>query len=91
MSKLTIYDGWCGNEAEGAWPIGSIVTKTRNRPGDSHRVGAKAKVLGSMGPLNSAALDEGGEAIGDYFYMLEWEDMPGVPVACLSGVLELSQ
>jgi len=56
-------------QAEGAWPNGTRVFKTIYKESDAHQVGAKATVVGSLGPAN-----------GIYGYFVEWDDMPGIPV-----------
>jgi hypothetical protein len=62
-------------EAPGALRNGTRVEKTDYRLTDTHHVGAKARVLGSLGPLPEW---EGLKNVFGYF--VEWEDMPGVPV-----------
>lgn len=52
-------------EAPGAWPNGSRVVKAAYEPGDRHRVGALATVIGSVGPF-----------LGLYGYFVEWDDDP---------------
>jgi hypothetical protein len=60
--------------AEGALPNGTRVEKTRSKPGDTHTDGAKATVLGSMGPIEF----EGDARVFGYF--VTWDELPGVPV-----------
>lgn len=56
-------------EAPGAWPNGTRIVKMDRRPGDTHAVGAQARVIGS-----ACAPD------GEYGYFVEWDDAPGIPV-----------
>lgn len=63
-------------QAAGAFLNGSRVKKSRNDPGDTHTVGDCATVLASNGPIN-----------GEYFYFVEWDDLPGVPVGIRGGKL----
>jgi ribosomal protein S27AE len=60
-------------EAPGAHPNGSIVEKSVQEPGDAHPIGARARVLGSVGPVEDGTIG----------YFVEWKDMPGI--ACLVG------
>lgn len=48
--------------------------KTLSEDGDTHGDGARAKVVGSIGPLNDPGLP------APYAYFVEWLDLPGVPV-----------
>lgn len=57
-------------QAEGAWPNGSRVIKTRDEPEDAHAPGAGATILSSIGPDPET---------GIYGYFVEWDDMPGIP------------
>ncbi len=60
------------DQAEGAIPNGTLVAKVNSEEGDTHGDGARAKVLGSIGPV--AGLPD------PYAYFVEWLDLPGVPV-----------
>lgn len=65
--------GFTRNEAPGALRNGTRVEKIECVENDIHQVGAKAIVLGSLGPI---------EFKGDpkmYGYFVEWDDLPGVP------------
>jgi len=64
-------------EAPGAWPKGTRVRKSRDDPGDTHRVGDEAFVLSSVGPMDDM-----------YLYFVIWDDMPLVPVGIRSDKLE---
>lgn len=57
------------DEAPGAWRNGTKVSKVGSVPGDAHQDGARARVLGSIGPTPGRL----------YGYFVEWDDMPDVP------------
>ena len=59
--------------AEGALPNGTRVEKTLSKPGDTHVDGAKATVLGSLGPIPWEDMPR------VYGYFVEWDDYPGIP------------
>lgn len=59
-------------QASGAIPNGVMVEKVNSEQGDTHSDGARATVVGSWGPVD--------ELPGRYFYFVEWEDVPGLPV-----------
>ena len=62
------------SEAEGAIPNGTEVVKVLSEKGDAHRLGSRAVVLGSLGPMEL-------EGLPDMFgYFVEWEGVKGVPV-----------
>ncbi|KKK91658.1 hypothetical protein LCGC14_2710750, partial [marine sediment metagenome] len=61
-------------QAPGGIPNGAVVEKVSSEPGDSHPDGARATVVGSLGPIDDDCLPD------PYFYFVEWEDQPGVPV-----------
>jgi hypothetical protein len=61
-------------EAEGAYPNGTRVTKTERAPSDAHGPGDEGTVLGSIGPSEFEGHENG------YGYFVEWDDLPGVPV-----------
>lgn len=73
---LKYEDGWLGaftrEQAKGAIPNGTRVEKTKDEPGDAHKAGAQAKVLGSLkGPPEMEAI------FGTrYTYFVEWDDTP---------------
>lgn len=60
-------------EAPGALRNGTRVEKTEYEPNDAHQIGAKAIVLGSLGPIAF----EGNPKVWGYF--VQWDDLPGVP------------
>jgi hypothetical protein len=52
------------SQAKGAIPNGARVRKVTMEPGDFHPVGARATVLGSVGPVD-----------GEYGYFVRWDDI----------------
>lgn len=73
---MSEFDGivFTRNEAAGALRNGTRVEKTTTRTGDTHQDGARATVIGSLGPIAF-------EGIPKVFgYWLLWDDTPGVPV-----------
>jgi len=65
-----------GSHADGAIPNGQRVRKLAigTDETDGHAGGSLATVLGSVGPVALA----GRPAV--FCYLLEWDDLPGVPV-----------
>ena len=59
------------DQAPGAIANGALVEKVNSGPGDAHTDGARATVVGSFGPVSLP---------DRYFYFVEWEDYPGLPV-----------
>lgn len=78
---------------EGRWPKGTRVKKIRSVPGDTHQDGALGTIVGALlGPVDPIAQAElivelagrgirGIEEGGEYMYWVEWDDIPGIPVA----------
>lgn len=62
-------------EAPGAIRNARRIEKVNSEPGDAHPDGTKGRVLGSIGPFYDARLPS------PYAYFVDWDDMPGVPVA----------
>jgi hypothetical protein len=89
LGRLRGEPGWAGvftrEQAPGALPNGSTVMKTLDAPGDSHELGARATVLGSIGP-QPESVDVGDRVVpaGAYVYFVEWEDAPRAAVAVTS-------
>lgn len=67
------------SEAAGAWPNGTRVCKLGSDPGDTHKDGAPATVVGSVGP------DED----GTFGYFVRWDDLPDLHVFCTGTRLAL--
>lgn len=75
------------NQAEGAIPNGTVIVKVNTEKDDANPIGTKGKVLGSL-PVNitpeeRAKLPEAGRD-SRFFYFVEWESTPGVPVGVTS-------
>jgi len=83
---VEIYVG----QDKGRWPRGTRVRKIHSEPKDAHRDGALGTLVGALGPapaspemaeflmgLARKGIEEGGE----YVYWIEWDDLPGIPVA----------
>jgi hypothetical protein len=62
------------DEAPGALRNGTIVEKINSELDDTHGDGARATIVGSVGPLDDPRL------ASKYSYFVEWDDMPGAPV-----------
>jgi hypothetical protein len=71
-------------QAPGAWPTGCKVKMRTPKPGDAHKAGDEAMIIGSVGPI----MWEGQPTFG---YFLSWDDMVGIAVfaAAEPGRLEL--
>lgn len=65
-------------QAEGAYPKGARIVKTKWAWGDANAVGALGRVIGSIGPLPSCV--GGASSSAEYGYFVEWDAYPGVPV-----------
>ncbi len=61
-------------EAPGALRNGTIVEKIDSKPEDTHRDGARATIMGSLGFQDDPILTS------EYGYFVVWDDMLGVPV-----------
>jgi len=71
------------NQAPGAIPNGAVVEKVNSEPEDTHLDGVRATVVGSWGPTGVQVLLKEGNLHrlpDQYFYFVEWEDRPGLPV-----------
>ena len=64
--------GFTRNEAPGALRNGTLVEKVNSKPGDTHQDGARATIVGSLGPADHLT--------SKYGYFVVWDDIPGVPV-----------
>ncbi len=89
---MEIYVG----KDKGEWPKGTRVRKVRSEPRDTHQDGALGTIVGAWGPL--PAIDRA-ELIPELakkgitedvvcLYWVEWDDIPGVPVAIADYRLE---
>jgi hypothetical protein len=81
MSKSGIF--YTTEQAEGAFPNGTRIEKIQSDETDSHRNGAKGKVIGSMGNKSTSITisTKYGSRISNYIYFVEWDDTPDIPVA----------
>jgi len=91
---MEIYVG----KDEGRWPKGSRVRKVKSKPGDAHKDGALGTTVGAWGPISAGdraehIIDLAKKGIdGDIecIYWVEWDDLPGIPVAIADLRLELA-
>lgn len=60
------------DQAPGAWPNGTRVSKINTEPVDIHPDGALATIIGSIGPF--------ADMPSLYAYCVEWDDHTGLPV-----------
>jgi len=81
---------------EGRWPKGTRVRKVNTRPGDTHQDGALGTIVGALGPVTAsqraeAIIDLAKNGINgdvEYIYWVEWDDIPGIPVAVADDRIE---
>ena len=74
---------------EGRWPKGTRVRKVNTKSGDTHQDGAQGTIVGALGPASPSQRAElilelatkGLNGDIEYIYWVEWDDMPGIPVA----------
>lgn len=73
--------GYLAGDAEGAYPIGSRIVKVRNESELETPVGTRGTVVAShyVGDVPPPA----GTPKAEYFYFVEWEDKPGLPVGVI--------
>jgi len=82
---MDIYVG----QDEGEWPKGTRVRKVHSEPGDTHKDGAPGTIVGAAGPMPAEKRAElipelAKKGINEdvvFLYWVEWDDLPGVPVA----------
>ncbi|MBA7632314.1 hypothetical protein ES703_39857 [subsurface metagenome] len=73
---------------EGRWPKGTRIRKVNTKAGDAHKDGALGTIVGALGPASPSQraeliiklAKEGLNGDIEYFYWVEWDDMPGIPV-----------
>lgn len=90
--KVEVYVG----RDKGRWPRGTRVRKIRSEPEDTHRDGALATIVGALGPLTASERAEmlialaknGVKEEVECMYWVQWDDMPGIPVAIADYRLE---
>lgn len=81
---------------KGRWPKGTRVRKRRGKPGDTHQDGALGTIAGALGPLSVTQRAEaiiklaknGIDGDVEYMYWVEWDDIPGIPVAITDNRIE---
>lgn len=74
---------------KGRWPKGTRVRKVNTKPGDTHQDGALGTIVGALGPLSGSQRAELIIALAkkgisqdiECMYWVEWDDIPGIPVA----------
>jgi hypothetical protein len=69
---------YTNDQAEGAWPNGTRVVKTRSDSTDGHQDGAEGVIIGSIGPAKGRVFLEGMPI--KYGYWVHWDDMKNIPV-----------
>lgn len=83
-----------GRVAPGAIPNGTLVEKINSKSEDTHRDGSVGRILGSVGPLDPAQVhqpDLPAVEPAAYAYMIEWNDIPGIPVFIAGNRLQLHE
>lgn len=81
---MEIYVG----QDKGRWPRGTRVRKINTKVGDTHQDGALGTIVGALGPTSPSQraeliielAKEGVNGDMEYFYFVEWDDIPGIPV-----------
>jgi len=81
---------------KGRWPKGTRVKKVCSRPRDTHQDGALGIIVGALGPTTASLraeiiIDLDKEGINgdvEYIYWVEWDGMPGIPVAITDNRIE---
>lgn len=81
---------------KGRWDNGTRIRKVGTEPGDTHQDGALGTIVGALGPSTASqraesiiALDKNGvDGDIEYIYWVEWDDMPGIPVAITDNRIE---
>ncbi len=89
---MVIYVG----EDAGRWPRGTRVKKVSSKPGDSHQDGALGTIVGAWGPATASQRAEiiiklakqGINGDIEYVYWVEWDDIPGIPIAITDNRIE---
>jgi len=81
---------------KGRWPKGTRVKKVGSQSGDTHRDGALGTIVGALGPATVSQRAElliklensGINGDVEYIYWVEWDDIPGIPVAITDNRIE---
>jgi len=87
--------GWVGNftrnQAEGAISNGSQIVKVLQDRGDTHPLGSKGVVLGSIGPLSPAFQITKEFPPARYSYFVAWDIEPNVAVVVIDYKIKLME
>jgi len=82
---MRIYIG----KDKGRWDKGTRIRKVGTKPSDTHQDGALGTIVGALGPTTAS---QRAEIIIDlaieYIYWVEWDDIPGIPVAITDNRIE---
>ena len=89
---MEIYVG----KDQGRWPRGTRVRKVNTKPGDAHQDGALGTIVGALGPVTGwqraeliiELAKQGIDGDVEYFYWVEWDDIPGIPVGIADNRIE---
>ena len=81
---------------EGRWPKETRIKKVCSRLGDTHQDGALGTIVGALGPVTASQRAEliidlaknGINGDVEYIYWVEWDDIPGIPVAITNNRIE---
>jgi len=81
---------------QGRWPRGTRIRKVNTEPGDTHQDGALGTIVGALGPTTASQRAEliieltkqGIDGDVEYFYWVEWDDIPGIPVGIADTRIE---
>ena len=89
---MEIYIG----KDKGRWSKGTRVKKVCSKPDDTHQDGALGTIVGALGPTTASQraeviIDLAKQGINgdiEYIYWVEWDDIPGIPVAITDNRIE---
>ena len=92
IRTMGIYIG----KDKGRWPKGTRIRKVGTKPGDTHQDGALGTIVGALGPTSASQraeviIDLAKQGINgdiEYTYWVEWDDIPGIPVAITDNRIE---
>ena len=83
---------------EGEWPKGTRVRKAHSNHDDTHQDGALGTIVGALGPFSPIERAETILRLAEVeknmiedvvcIYWVEWDDIPGIPVAIADYRLE---
>ena len=89
---MRIYIG----KDKGRWDKGTRIRKVGTKPSDTHQDGALGTIVGALGPTTASQraeiiIDLAKQGINgdiEYIYWVEWDDIPGIPVAITDNRIE---